>query len=332
MRGRWLALCALCWACASGAATPAPHTLRVANYLPPMSVAVSKIMEPWLEELEQASGGQLQFERYYGGALGRGPHRQYLLLESGVADISYIFLPMHSGRFRDVEILEIPGMVSSGEQASVLGWQLFEQGLLSGFEQVKVLAIFATEPGRLFTRQQISEPADYRGLKIRAAGQVQGNYVSSLGASPEVMDAATATEALRRGTIDGLIQGWSGLAIFRQGDMVDHFVDAPVGVLSFALLMNKERFDKLPAELQALINKHSGLALSRAAGRSYDQVGHGFANGFIESGAVLPQLPRGELQQELSAGRQLTRENWVGQDQRRQQLVIEAQRLIEENP
>ena len=62
--------------------------LRMSNYLPLQSVAVSKIMAPWSESIENKSAGRIKFVSYYGGALGRGPHRQYLLTEKGVSDVS----------------------------------------------------------------------------------------------------------------------------------------------------------------------------------------------------------------------------------------------------
>ena len=302
--------------------------LRMSNYLPLQSVAVSKIMAPWSESIENKSAGRIKFVSYYGGALGRGPHRQYLLTEKGVSDVSFVFLSMHSGRFRDAEVLEMPGLTNTGEEASILAWKLFEEGLLSGFEHVKVLALFASEPGRLFTQRPVRNLSDYKGLKIRAAGQVQGEYVYALGATPEVLDAATATEALRRGTINGLIQGWSGLAIFHQSDFVDYFVEAPVGVLTFAIIMNKERFESLPDEMKTIIDDNSGLALSRRAWQAYDAYSDIYEGRFKENGAVIATPMDAELRAALQAKRHFVINDWVGDDSRRARLLDRSESII----
>ena len=304
-----------------------PIELRVASYLPPMSVAVSKVMEPWLTQVESATGAQVSFRRYWGGSLGRGPFRQYLLVENGVADIAYLFLSMHAGRFPDVDVLEMPALFSSSEEASTTGWALFEEGMMRGFDDVKVLGIFTTAPGRLFTKNTLSSLNGYAGLKLRAAGQVQGAYVTALGATPEIIDAATATDALRRGTIDGLIQGWTGMAIFRQVDVTEHYFDIPVGVLPFAVVMSQDAWDRLPQKVQIQIMSVSGKALSQAGGQAYDKAATGFQKNFLESGALRSSKVNEQESNRLNTIIQTIRSNWSATDPHRASVLERAQEL-----
>ena len=304
-----------------------PIELRVASYLPPMSVAVSKVMEPWLTQIENVTQGQVSFRRYWGGSLGRGPFRQYLLVENGVTDIAYLFLSMHAGRFPDVDVLEMPALFSSSEEASTTGWALFEEGMMRGFGDVKVLGIFTTAPGRLFTKSTLSSLQGYAGLKLRAAGQVQGAYVTALGATPEIIDAATATDALRRGTIDGLIQGWTGMAIFRQVDVTDHYFDIPVGVLPFAVVMSQETWDRLPPNVQRQIMSVSGMALSKAGGQAYDKAATGFQKTFLDSGALKSSKVNAQEANQLNAIIQTIRSNWSATDPHRALVLKRAQEL-----
>ncbi len=322
------------WSLAFIAAILAParaeetYALRTANYLPSMSVAISKLMEPWLLDLEKLSHGRLIFRRYWGGSLGRGPFRQYLLVEKGIVDIGFLFLPMHAGRFPDAEVLEMPLMFNSSEQASTIGWHLFEEGLMRGFENVKVLGIFTTAPGRLFTASRLGEFDKYKGLKLRAAGPVQASYVTALGATPEIIDAATATDALRRGTIDGLIQGWTGMAIFRQTEVTDYFFDLPVGVLPFAIVMNKARWESLPRDLQIQIMELSGSALSHRAGRAYDTAAKRFRQKFIANGSLKIEPLSAQAHTQLEKKVIIIESNWANQDSGRAQTLRRVRALL----
>ncbi len=324
---RWVAALFLLCVSAIAAQADDPIELRAANYLPPMSVAVSQIMQPWMAEVEKATDGQVTLQGYWGGSLGRGAHRQYLLVESGVSDVNYLFLSMHAGRFSDLEILEIPTLFHSSEELSVIGWQLFEDGLIRGFEDVHVLGLFATAPGRLFTKTEIKTFADYQGQKFRAAGQLQGAYVAALGATPEIIDAATATDALRRGTIDGLVQGWSGMAIFRQADETDYFLDIPVGALPFAIVMNKKRWESLSPALQEQIMSVSGAALSRFAGQAYDMADNGFRQRFVDNGDLTPGMLSDADQQRIADIIDHVRDVWVAQDTHREKLLKRVEEL-----
>ena len=51
----------------------------------------------------------------------------------------------------------------------------------------------------------IREPADVRGMRMRVAGEIEGETVKALGGAPVTMGSAEVYEALERRTIDGLV-------------------------------------------------------------------------------------------------------------------------------
>ncbi len=73
---------------ASGA--HAATTLKIACYLPPFSVSVSKILKPFAGEVTKATGGSVKFQEFWGGSLGRSPEQQYKLVTGGITDIVFI--------------------------------------------------------------------------------------------------------------------------------------------------------------------------------------------------------------------------------------------------
>src|SRR5690606_35618966 len=51
----------------------------------------------------------------------------------------------------------------------------------------------------------IRRPEDVRGMRLRVAGEIEGETVKALGGAPVTMGSAEAYEAIERGTIDGLV-------------------------------------------------------------------------------------------------------------------------------
>ena len=88
------------------------------------------------------------------------------------------------------------------------------------------------------------------------------------------MPVTKVTEAIDRGVLDGLMQSWVGLVTFRTHNVVKFHYEAPVGALTFSIVLNKDKWNKLSASQQALINKYGGKHMALKAGNAFDTLGH----------------------------------------------------------
>ena len=50
--------------------------------------------------------------------------------------------------------------------------------------------------------------------------------------------------------------------------------EAPVGALTFSIVLNKSKWNKLSASQQALINKYGGKYMAQKAGNAFDKLAH----------------------------------------------------------
>jgi TRAP-type C4-dicarboxylate transport system substrate-binding protein len=114
----------------------------------------------------------------------------------------------------------------------------------------------------------------YQGQKVRATGRVATAYLKQFGAIPVGMPATKVTEAIDRGVLDGLMQSWVGLVTFRIHNVVKVHYEAPVGALTFSIILNKSKWNKLSASQQTLINKYGGKYMAQKAGNAFDKLGH----------------------------------------------------------
>lgn len=249
-------------------------TLKLAVFIPPKSVSGSRVLTPIAEMIEKESKGDLKIKIFYGGQLGRSPRKQYELVTNGVADMSYIVDIYTSGQFPDTSIFELPYNIRNGTEGSLARWRMYQAGHLRGYSNVKAVGLWMSEPGGIHTRKPMKSLADIKGMKIRATGRVATAYLKQYGAIPVGMPVTKVTEAIDRGVLDGLMQSWVGLVTFRTHNVVKYHYEAPVGALTFSIVLNKKKWSKLSASQQALIDKYGGEFMARKAGNAFDTLGH----------------------------------------------------------
>lgn len=280
MNLRTLAVCSLILALAASGANAA--TIKAAAFIPPTGVSVSKVLVPFFKTLEKETGGDLKIKGFWGGSLGRSPFKQYKLITDGVTDIGFVPTVYSSGQFPDNSIMELPYNIKSAAYGSITMWRMYKRGLLRGYDNVKVISTYITDYNAIHTRKPLTSLADLKGMKIRSGGAIANEFLKSLGAVPVSMSATKVTEAVSRGVIDGLMQSWNGLVVFRTQNVVSYHYDAPLGTISLNILMNKKSWNKLSAKHQAAIDKHGGELMARSAGEYYDKIGAGYYKKFIK--------------------------------------------------
>ena len=246
-------------------------TLRVSSYLSPLSHSVKSIYEPWMDSVVKASNYRIKFKVYWGGSLGRSPYKQFDLVKAGITEIGLVQPSYTPGQFPQMQVFELPFLMRSSTEASLVAWNLFERGILQGFDDVKLLGLWTAEPSNLFTKSGVKSYNDIKGLKIRSVGRLEGDFLKKLDAVPEALHPSDAVEALRRGTLDGAIQGWIALNTFQTYRETDHVITAPLGTVSFALMMNREAWKNIPDDLKEIIDNNSGVKIALIGGEAYDR-------------------------------------------------------------
>ncbi len=245
------------------------QTIKVAAFVPERSVGVAQVIEPWMEAVQKDAGTAVKLRGFWGGTLGKSPTKQYELVKNGVADVSWVLPGYTAGQFPQMGIFELPFLFHNAIEASRVGWMLYQQGLLKGFDDVHLVGFFATEPNALFMRKSIANLNDLTNKKIRSAGTIQAKWLEELKAAPQTLTSTEVNEALDRGTLDGVVQGWTGMRTFKTLPLVKQAYIVPVGVIPFLLVMNKNTWNSLPKSVQNSVMKHGGEAMAEMGGKAY---------------------------------------------------------------
>lgn len=318
---------------ALGAFSASAGEIKVGSFVSEKGFGSRFVIAPWIERASKALqeiGSDTTIKAYWGGTLGKSPFQQYDLVKAGVADIAWVLPANTPGQFPEMEIVELPFFFRTAEEASVVGWKLYEMGLFSGFDDTHLVGFFAGEPASIFSRDPVKTLDDLKNKKIRSVGQTQATWLTSIGAVPEAASSSEMNEKLNRGTLSGAIQGWSGMQTFKTFPLVSYTVDVPVGTLGFLLLMNKKTWENLSDAEKKALQDNGGIHVARDSGKAYAKAGVDIRKRIKEEGKhTMVTFTDAELAA-YEADAKVIWEQWADQTPGNRKAFDAAQKLLQE--
>jgi TRAP-type C4-dicarboxylate transport system substrate-binding protein len=243
-----------------------PITLKFNSPAPPRSFLHDGAFTPWANAVSRDSGGTLKVEMFFGGTLGNFAVT-YDRVVDGVADIGFILTGMAGGKLKQQDVAALPFESKTSTEAAVALWKLYEKGVTAAeFNQIKPLGIWVFPNAALHTKDPVKTLDDMKGKKIVASNLAAAKITTALGGTPVTLGPHEAYQAISRGTADGSLMPFTGMAVFKVHEVTKHHLDEALGSDSAMLFMNKQSYDKLPAKAKAAIDKNSYLPLARKLG------------------------------------------------------------------
>jgi len=228
--------------------------LSFATFIPATSTTVKTVYEPWIEWFNnQTSEHGVTIRLFAGGSLGRSPLAQADLVRSGVADITLTVPSYTPGVYPDFDIFELPNFLASTAEGSQVAHEMYREGLLRGYEEFYVIAMYTSGTYMIHTKNPVASVAELRDKRIRVAGQIQTAVVEALGGVPVTMGAGEMAENIDRGLVDGAMTDASVARSFRVADVATNHLNTSLGVLVFAMVLNKDVYDGLPEPVKAAL-------------------------------------------------------------------------------
>ncbi len=245
-------------------------TLRLHHFLPPQANVPKLVLDVWADGVESDSEGRIEVERYPSMQLGGKPPELIDQAMDGIADIVWTVVGYTPGRFPRTEVFELPFLVEDARAASFAYWTMFDRHMKEAdFQDVHILGTWVHGPGMFHTNKPVRVPDDLRGMKIRGGSRLVNDLLTRVGAEPIGMPVPAVSEALSKGVLDGTTIPWEVTTALKIPELVENHTefDGPALYnLTFVLAMNKDVYDTMPADLQAIIDQNSGLEFSVFAG------------------------------------------------------------------
>lgn len=245
--------------------------LSFAHFVPPAHTITASTVEPLANGVSEATGGDLTIRVYPGGELGAGPLEQYVRVLQGVADMAWGLQGYTSSQFPKTMIAELPGVIDNGKFGYPALWAAYD--LIKGeYPGTRPIALWTAEPNIIIMKDKdVRTPDDLKGLKIRVSGSAAAAAVEALGATPVQMPANEIYNSLQTGLIDGVITGASAVTDFKINEVADSYtLGAPLGRITFFVVMNEARYQGLSDAQKAALDKYSGEWLSESAERGWN--------------------------------------------------------------
>lgn len=210
----------------------------------------------WAKDLEKRTGGRIKVTVICGGALGK-PAEYFDLLRGGLTEIACIGFPYTPGRFPLAEIFGLPIQGPSAEVATKAFWKLRKKGFYDKeLDDVKILAVWSTTPYQLlWNKEPAPRLADFKGRKIRVAGGTHSLTVKALGGIPVNISMGEVYSAMSKGIVDGALIPIGIVKPLAFQEVSKYVTKIDTCFFTMGLAMNKDTYDSLPVDIQAIINE-----------------------------------------------------------------------------
>ena len=247
-------------------------TLRFAHQNPDTGISTKTCIEPWFKQIEEATGGKVKIQPFYGETLAKGKD-MWNATKMGITDMAWAFHGYWPNMTPVTDVISLPAMsFKTAEKGSEVLWKMFEKTpeIQNEFKDVKVLLFYTSAPYTLITtKKQVNALDDLKGLKLRMTGGPPTEMVTALGGVPMLIPMPDSYLSLQKGVIDGMGAPWEAVHVWRFYEVVKYYTEVPFPAVYFSIIMNKKKWDGLPKDVQDAIMSVSGEAGSKFWGKNF---------------------------------------------------------------
>ncbi len=259
-------------------ASAAPEvTLRLHTFLPPVSNPVKHFMKPWAEKIEKELNGRIKIQIYPSMQLGGKAPQLLQQVKDGVVDIVWTLPGFTPGVMPKLEVFELPFLHRS-THATVMALQDYvDKHMQKDFEPYHVLMVHCHAGALFMTKDPINKVEDFKGMKLRAYSRTNAWILEALDAAPLQLPLPELVPMLSKGTISGSILPYEIAPAVKMQELTNYFTTlAPpqprLSTAIFTLLMNKKKYDSLPADLKKVLDNNSGRNLAPTVIKIWDTI------------------------------------------------------------
>jgi len=237
--------------------------------------ALDTYFHKWAKKVEEESGGTLKITIFPGASLG-GPKTALDMLNTGICDIAWTFSGFHPGQFPLTDGISLPmlDLKTAVEGTTILNKMFYDTNYLTHeFEEFKVLWMNTNSQNPIVTRnKKIESLEDLKNLPIRVPGGPPTDFALALGYSPIGMGPGDIFSSVEKNVIAGYVIDWGGIENFKLFEVSKSYLSFTHYEMPFYCMMNKQKFESLPDQAKAAIEKNSGTAVALEVAGIFDAI------------------------------------------------------------
>lgn len=321
---------------AAGVASAQEVTLKLHHLLPPVSHAHKNMLVPWADKVMKESGGRIKIDIYPAMQLGGKPPQLIDQVRDGVVDIVWTLPGYTPGRFTKTEVFELPFMHRDIVSTNKAITEFIEKNG-DEYADYKVIGMFVHAGQVIHSVKPVRTAADLEGMKIRTPTRTGGWLIEAMGATPIGAPVPQIPEMLSKGVVEAVLIPYEVTLPLKVHELVDYhtILEGDISRINtsvFIIAMNKPRYESLPADLKAVIDNNSGMAIAEWLGEIWTAAEAPGEAKATESGEIIV-MPAAEVAKLRARVEQPVIDRWVGEMAAKgvdgKALVEQARALIE---
>lgn len=234
------------------------YTLIASTHTPSTTTA-TVVFQSVLDEITARSNGRIQFELYTDGTLAAADGILDAL-ESGIADVAMVNYSRQAGRMDLFGVATNPGVFSNPWEGTKAFMELYETvpAIKEELDSVgmHLMGIQLGTSSVIMSKEPVNDLSDLAGMRVITGTDAVTQILTSIGATPLSFSNTEAYEALSKGTADAIASNsLSGAVGFGIQEVAKYVYDINLGAGPLVYGMSSAAYEKLPADLQAIIDE-----------------------------------------------------------------------------
>ena len=214
-------------------------------------------IDGFVERVRDRTAGQVDFQISSFPELGLGGPDSLRLIEDRTIELAEIYSGYIGGDLPIIDMANLWGLYPDSETnfAVIDATRDDVHRIIEQQSNGIVIMENYYESNYFFSSKELRTLADFGGLKTRSHSTVLSDLLGGTGAEPQFMAFADVYTALERGVLDAAVScGTCGSGV-RWYEVTDYMVGPIVAIGVTWITMNKEVWDAIPADLQAIIKE-----------------------------------------------------------------------------
>jgi TRAP-type C4-dicarboxylate transport system substrate-binding protein len=267
--------------------------LKLSHFIPP-NHTFHKWAVAWADQLAKESNGRLKVTIYPNGQLVGPPNRQFDAARNGIVDMAFVLHGVTPGRYPMTELVNLAfAWPKAGSGSSVTSKRLTElapEYLAKEHEGLHILWMAAAMPIVVQSKSALAKLDDFKGVRIRYAGAQNRSLYEAMGATPLLIAPPESQDSLAKGIIDATSFPYEGALSLDLAAIAKHSTEPGMATAPFAFVMNPAKYNSLPPDLKALIDKTTGPAAAEQYGKLWEAAEQHGREEFIKQGVQIHTL------------------------------------------
>lgn len=245
------------------------------------------------KELAEETGGRLQINILPSGASGFKGTEAMDAVSENLLQMAYVAGGHVAGQEQVMELLDLPQFVPGDFEFRKKLWDTLlpmYRDLLADRYNIWLMDVIQYNPRRLYTKVEVKKLDDLKGLKIRAIGPADADFIEALGAQSTTTAWTELYTALQQGVVDGHMAADGPHLSMRFNDVTKYIFDTENAGPSVFTMVSKSALDALPADVQKAFFAKEAIYRERNRS-SYISSDEAARKALVEQGSKVNPVP-----------------------------------------